>query len=134
MMIKQKITIVRIRRPPSIDLNQELQWFGRMLGLFGERDRDRSCFRIFIELLKARKLGHGLSSDELARSLDLSRGTVVHHLNNLMSQGIIISDHRRYVLRADTLQGLIQELHHDAELAFRQLGKAAEELDNYLRL
>ena len=54
-LIQQRITIIRMRRPETPSLNEELQWFGSSLGLFNLRDKDKSCFRIFIELLKATK-------------------------------------------------------------------------------
>ena len=134
MMIHRKITIISVGRPSRLSLNQELQSFGHMLGLFGERDRDKSCFRIFIELLKAKKLGRGLSSDELAILLSLTRGTVVHHINNLLDRGIIVHAGRRYVLRSDNLHQLIVDLHNDAERVFTQLENTARELDNMLSL
>jgi len=52
----RRITFVIERRPTSCDLNESMQWFGKSLGLFGNRDRDKSCYRIFVELLKATKL------------------------------------------------------------------------------
>ena len=48
-----KITIIRIRKPAQSNINKELQWLGSSLGLFGLRDKDKSCFRIFIELIKS---------------------------------------------------------------------------------
>ena len=50
---QHKITIVRINKPREHTLNEELQFLGSSLGLFGLRDKNNSCFRIFIELLKA---------------------------------------------------------------------------------
>ena len=69
----RKITIVKINRPAEKDINKELQWLGYSLGLFSIRDKDRSCYRIFLELLKAAKKGVPLSSDELAEKLNLQR-------------------------------------------------------------
>ena len=51
--IHQRITIVKIRKPVTTDVNEELQFLGNSLGLFNLRDKDKSCFRVFIELLKA---------------------------------------------------------------------------------
>ena len=53
----QRITIIKSDKPKSHGLNQELQWFGASLGLFGLRDKDKSCFRIFIALIKGLKKG-----------------------------------------------------------------------------
>ena len=66
--IRQKITIVSIKKPSQRNINQELQWLGSSLGLFNMRDKDKSCFRVFIELLKSAKSGHPLSSDEIAEA------------------------------------------------------------------
>src|SRR3989344_7938323 len=83
-IIHQRITIVKIQKPMRQNINEELQWFGNSLGLFGLRDKDQSCFRIFIELLQATKSKEGLTSDEIAYKLDLSRGTVMHHVNKMI--------------------------------------------------
>ena len=89
VFIKQRITIVNIRRPSETNVNQELQWLGTSLGLFNLRDKDKSCFRVFIELLKCAKGNRTLTSDELAAKLDLSRGTIIHHINRLMESGLV---------------------------------------------
>ena len=51
-IIRQRITIINVRKPALRTINDELQWLGSSLGLFNLRDKDKSCFRIFIELLK----------------------------------------------------------------------------------
>jgi len=74
--------IVKVRKSFTRDnVNEELRWLGNSLGLFGLRDRDSSCFRIFITLLRQTKRNEVVSSDKIAERLSLSRGTVVHHLN-----------------------------------------------------
>ena len=133
-MFVQRITIVKVRRPPRATVNDELQWFGHSLGLFGERDRDKSCFRIFIELIKAIKATGGLTSDELADRLGLTRATVVHHLNTLMERGIIRHEGNKYVMRGDRLSLLMDDIQRDAERTIQEMKQAAEELDRMLQL
>lgn len=135
MFVKiSKITITRLRRPQSHNINQELQWFGGSLGLFGLRDKDKSCFRIFIELLKAAKISEGLTSDELAFKLNLSRGTVIHHLNKLMEFGIVINRKNRYFMRVDNLKELVKALRNDLDRSFKDLENMAKEIDRVLGL
>ena len=43
-----KITIVRINQEVPEQIDEELQWIGSSLGLFNLRDKDKSCYRIFI--------------------------------------------------------------------------------------
>jgi len=102
------ITIVRLRKRPEHNINRELQWFGQTLGLFNLRDKDKSCFRIFIELIKSAKVNIPLSSDDLAFRLNLSRGTVVHHLHKLLDSGIVVPARRGYILRVDNLKDLVE--------------------------
>ncbi len=130
--IVQRITVIQTRRPPRATLNEELQWFAHALGLFGERDRDRSCFRLFLELLKATRLGEALSSEELAAACDLSRGTVVHHLNALMERGFVVQEGRRYLLRSPYLERMVDDIARDFERAAQELRRAAHEIDTIL--
>jgi len=133
-MIHQKITIISYRKPNSRDINAELQWFGNALGLFSDRDKDSSCFRLFITLLKGAKVRHAFTSDELAYQLGLSRGTVVHHLNKLMQAGIVIHSGNRYILRVDTLSMLVDEIKKDVERSLEDLKEIAEDIDSALGL
>jgi len=129
----QKITIINVRKPAR-NLNNELQWFGNSLGLFNLRDKDKSCFRVFIELLKAAKRDKPHTSDELAVKLGLSRGTVIHHINKLIESGIVVHQNNRYMLRVNNLEVLVDEIKRDAERTFDDLKKVAKEIDHLLGL
>lgn len=129
-----RIDIVRLRKPQQdAEANELLQWFGRSLGMFGLRDRDKSCFRLFIELLKSGRGDKALSSDELAYRLRLSRGTVVHHLTRLMDAGIVIKSGNSYLLREHSLATLVEEIREDMERACDDLRAVAELIDMTLR-
>ena len=104
------------------------------LGLFNLRDKDKSCFRVFIELVKTAKKGIPLSSDELAYRLDLSRGTVVHHINKLIESGIVVQANKGYILRVDNLRALIDEVEKDLRRTCDDLRSMAKEIDESLGL
>jgi predicted transcriptional regulator len=129
-----KITIILNSKPKKADINQELQWFGASLGLFGLRDKDKSNFRIFITLLEALQKGEELTSDEIATRTELTRGTVIHHLNNLMSSGIVVSNKNKYVLRMDNLEGIVDYMKKDADAAWDRLREVAQNIDRKLGL
>jgi predicted transcriptional regulator len=133
VIISQKITIVRVRKPQK-NINEELKWFGNSIGLFNERDKDKSMFRIFLELLKSNKTKHYLTSDEVALILNLSRGTVVHHLNKLIRAGIVVHEAGRYMLRVDNLEELISEIRADISRTLDDLGRVAKDIDETLGL
>ena len=124
-----KITIIKIRKPVRNELNEELQWVGASLGLFNLRDKDRSCFRIFVELLKSSKIGNGLSSDEIAFKSGLSRGTVIHHINKLIESGLVIVEERKYILREAKLEPLIDEVEKDVLRSLDGLRAIAKDID-----
>ncbi len=128
----QRITIMSIRKPVQKNVNQELQWLGSSLGLFNLRDKDKSCFRVFIEMVKSAKKGIPLSSDELAYRLGLSRGTVIHHINKLIDSGIVVPANRGYILRVDNLKDLIDEVEKDLRRTCDELRDMAEEIDESL--
>ena len=130
----RKITLIKQSKPRKGNVNTELQWFGSSLGLFGLRDKDKSCFRIFIELLKSAKPKQPISSDELALKLHLTRGTVVHHLTKLIESGIVIPARNKYLLRVDKLQDLVAELRQDIKTTMDDLEKIASDIDNVLGL
>ena len=123
---------MNIRKPVQKNVNQELQWLGSSLGLFNLRDKDKSCFRVFIEMVKSAKKGIPLSSDELAYRLGLSRGTVIHHINKLIDSGIVVPAHRGYILRVDNLRELIDEVEKDLRRTCDGLKEMAEEIDKSL--
>jgi predicted transcriptional regulator len=130
--MSKKVTIIRIRKVPSPNINQELQWMGNSLGLFNVRDRDSSCFRVFITLVRRARQNKHATSDEIAEKLNLSRGTVVHHLAKLMESGIVLREREGYILRESNMQDLIKDLHHDMERMFSELKDVAKEIDDKL--
>ena len=109
-------------------------WLGTSLGLFSLRDKDKSCYRVFIELLRAAKRNEPLSSDELGERLGLSRGTIIHHINRLIECGIVIHEGRRYLLRVDNLSTLISEMEKDFKRVFEDLKEIAGDIDDKLGL
>ena len=133
-IINQRITIINVRRPKYHNINEELQWFGNALGLFNLRDKDKSCFRLFIEIIKCTRKKNPVTSDELAERLGLTRGTVVHHLNRLMESGIVIHDKNTYILRVDSLKDLVDEVEKDIKRSLEDLRSVATDIDGWLGL
>ncbi|MFP4523936.1 MAG: ArsR/SmtB family transcription factor [Candidatus Woesearchaeota archaeon] len=131
-----RITIIKSRMDPETsNVNQLLQWLGGSLGLFNPRDKDKSCYRVFLELIRDLKRdSEGLTSDEIAAATRLSRGTVIHHLNRLMEAGIVISQKGRYALRVDTLEELVEGIRQHVNKTFDSMNDVAKYLDRQLDL
>ncbi|MFH0875394.1 MAG: helix-turn-helix domain-containing protein [archaeon] len=133
-MAGSRITLIKSRMPSVGDLNEELMWFCDSLGLFGNRDKDKSCFRMFIILLKSLKTDEELSSDEIAEKINLSRGTVVHHLRKLIDNGLVVTRNNKYSLRVDNLKEMMDEVERDLIKTISNLKKTAVEIDKKLEL
>ena len=130
-----RITIIKTSEPSNRSVNELLQWFGGTLGLFNLRDKDRSCFRIFIVLLKSVKSSpRGLSSDEIAERTSLSRGTVIYHLNKLMSVGIVFESNNKYFLKYDSLEEISESIRSEVNDAFDSLSFIGRDIDKKLNL
>lgn len=129
----RKVTIIKFNKEPIVSsLDQELQALGTSLGLFTLRDKDKSCYRIFITLIKKAKKNESITSDELAFALNLTRGTVIHHINHLLSAGIVVEKNNGYALRAENIQKLISEMKKDVDKMYDDLYLKAEKLDREL--
>ncbi|MFH1409473.1 MAG: helix-turn-helix domain-containing protein [Nanoarchaeota archaeon] len=129
-----RITIIRTRHPVKTSLNDDLQWLCQSLGLFSERDKDKSLFRIFVELLKSTRHKLPLTSDTLALRTGLSRGTVVHHINKLISSGLVIHEKGYYLIRVENLEALIDEIEGDISLTLEHMRAIAKKIDEALGL
>ncbi len=132
MQENQEITVIRTRKPADANINVLIRWIGESLGLFNSRDKDSSCYRIFIELIKSSRAGKALSSDELAYIANLSRGTVVHHVNKLMTYGLVVRVSSKYRLRQNTLSDLVDDLAKDADRMFSDIQTVAQQIDENL--
>ena len=129
-----RITIIKIKKPSKKEVNRDLQWFSESFGLFGERDKEKSCFRVFIELLKAARFGRPLTSDQIAFKSHLTRATVIHHLNKLNQSGLVLKQKNLYILRAENLENVTLEIKKDLLGMFQDLEDMARELDEELGL
>ena len=130
----RKVTIIKIEKPAKKDLNQEIQYISQSLGLFGIRDKEKSCFRVFLELLKASKNNKALSSEQIAQRSNLSRATVIHHLNHLIEHGLITYEDNRYKLIVSNMENLINEIQKNLNDVLKDLKKIAEDIDKELEL
>ena len=128
----RKLTIIKVRRNPQDNINKELQWLGNSLGLFSVRDKDSSCFRVFITLVRKAKRNEAVSSDDIAERLHLTRGTVVHHLTKLMDSGLVIREKEGYLLRESNLQHVVKNIQRDVRALFLEMEEVAKDIDESL--
>src|SRR3989338_794950 len=125
----RRIIIVN-REPPEHNPSDELKWISDSLGLFdSDRDKERSCYRIFVTLVKEKK---PLKSDDIALNSRLSRGTVVFHLNKLMDSGLVVNEDNKYKLREKKVSYLIKKLRKDVLTTLKEIEEIAKDFETKL--
>ncbi len=125
-----KIHLKKVRTPAPGDLVEDIDFICQSFGYFSQRDKNNTAGRIFRLLVK--DSGEGLTSDEIAIQLDLSRGAIIYHLNNFMAAGLVVKERNRYRLRSQSLQKSIEEIRQDTQRIFNQMLKIAQEIDDEL--
>jgi len=133
--IESEIRLVKVREmPDNKNVHEQLFWFADSLGLFNKRDKDKSCYRLFIAVIQSTKTKEMLSSDELAEKLKLSRATTIHHLKTLMKYGLVKHTNNKYILCSDSLIELIREVDNNYKRTLKQILTIAKTLDEELDL
>ena len=127
------VQIKKVRSPAPGNLEEDIDYICKSFGYFTLRDKQDSAGRIF-RLLVREGCGDndGLSSDCIAENLELSRGAIIHHLNNFIRSGLIIKENNQYRLRSQSLQKSIEEIKVDIDRIFNQMIKIAIEIDGKL--
>jgi predicted transcriptional regulator len=136
--MSRAVLVRKIRSPAPGDIDEDIDFICKSFGYFSLRDKQDSAGKIFRLLVKeACGNDEGVSSDDIANELTLSRGAIVHHLNSFISTGLVIKEYNRYRLRSGSLQKSIEEIKEDIDRIFRQMRKIAididEKLGNYYR-
>lgn len=126
--------ILDVRMPPTADFEKDVEWICKCFGFLESRDKEKTAARVFRALLEAMKMGKGLSSDELAKKIGLTRGTMVHHLNKLIQSGLAVHREGRYELRGTSLQRTVQEVKRDISRIFENIEHVARSIDETLGL
>lgn len=127
------VIIRKIRIPAPGTLDEDIDFICKSFGYFTERDKQDSAGKIFRMLVKeACGQSKGLTSDEIAHELKLTRGAIVYHLNSFIDSGLIIKERNRYRLRASSLQRCLEEIKEDMERMMKRMSKIAMEIDKNL--
>mgnify|MGYP001572605689 FL=1 len=127
-----KRIIISIEPIPETNTNEQLHWISQALGLFNERDKEKSCHRIFVELIKAKKSNDSLSSQDLADKAHLSRATVLHHLDKLIESNIVAEKNHEFELVDSDISSIILRLKKEMNDFMEEMEKISKKLDEEL--
>jgi predicted transcriptional regulator len=123
-----------VRKLSTIDFEKDLEWICRSFAFMEPRDKRKTAYNIFRAIVETARTNEGLSSDQLAEKLALSRGTMIHHLKKMMKSGLVIRHENQYKLRDRSLKSTIEEVQRDINRIFEDLQNVAETIDDTLGL
>ena len=123
-----------VKLPHRKNLENDLEWIARSLGLIGARDKEKSAMKIFKVLVRSAGDGTNLRSDGISNDVHLSRGTVVSHLNHMMACGLTVRRDNRYELRVRSMERTVDEIEKDICRVLRNIKEIARDADEYLDL
>jgi len=126
--------LLSVRKPSIAEYPTDLEWICRTFGFLELRDKQKTAYLIFKALVEANVHNDGLTSDELAEKLNLTRGTMIHHLNKMMKSGLVIFHGSKYKLRERSLKNTVEEVQRDLNRVFEDIFGIAEHVDHTLGL
>jgi predicted transcriptional regulator len=113
-------------------LNDALLFISQNLGLFNERDKEKSCHRLFIQLIEAKKTHLMLNSQELSLRSNLSRATVIHHMAKLIDLGIAKETDHKFELIERNLNFTLKKIKKQIDKLYSDMDLLTKELDRDL--
>ena len=130
----KQITIKNLKQPLENDVNEDIDWFCESLGIFGERDKNKTSVSIFKKIINDSFKGKNASVDSIAEEGKISRTTVMHHINVMKDAGLVVKEGTFFELRARSLQKIVDEIELDIERTLNSIRKIAEDIDNEMAL
>jgi len=126
--------LLSVRKPTTAEYETDLEWLCRTFGFLESRDKQKTAYLIFKALVEATAHNNGLTSDELAEKLSLTRGTMIHHLNKMMKSVLVIFHESKFKLRERSLKNTMEEIRRDINRLFENIFEISESIDRSLGL
>jgi predicted transcriptional regulator len=120
------IFLKKINKPHSHNPKTEFEWFCESLGLTTGRDIENTSRKIIIRLVENKNRFQGISTEDIAKDLDIPVSRVNHHLRNLIKSGFIYRKNKKIYFRGGSLRAAIEEMRRDAERIFEDLENMAK--------
>ncbi|MBW2984278.1 helix-turn-helix domain-containing protein [Candidatus Woesearchaeota archaeon] len=134
MKALKQFVVKKLREPTEKQLNEDIEWVCSSLGFMTPRDQDKTAFKILMALVNSAKEGKGLTSEELARRVEPTIGSVIYHLKKLMKAGLVVKLESTYELRMKSLLSTIDEIQKDINITLEDIKKVAEDIDDKVGL
>ncbi len=126
----RRIVIFELEAPKKPNVQEEIKWLCRCLGL--DPDKDRLAFEIFLHLLAANRKGDGIKTIDMTKNSNVTQAAVVYHMNMFMRSGLVEKRGAKYFLRARTLSETMAEVETDFTRRMELLKHIARNIDEQM--
>ena len=130
----EELIIKNLKPLPERDMKKDLEWFCDSFGIIGERDKEKTGFKIFKIILNSTKEGDPLKINDITVKTKLSRTTVIHHLKRMEESGLVIEKKRNYELRMECLHKVVDEIENDILRSLKEIKQIAKDIDEDLEI
>lgn len=129
-----KYTFKVFRKFPEENIPEDIRWVCYALDIVHPRDKDETVIQIFIELLEAVQKERGVTTQEIATKMGITRGTVLHHMKRLAHRGLVVRKGSIYELREHSLSYSIDRIVEDVNRYVNDILHVSEAIDRFYGL
>lgn len=123
----EKLVIRQISKPDNTDPDALSEWFCDVFGLSVKGSELEPT--MLKEIVGGSVNGEGVTSKDLNEKLEVPRTTVIYHLNQFISTGLVIRKGRKYYLRSEDMASTLEEMQADMEREFNKMIDFAQRMD-----
>ena len=127
-----EVTIRRLKKPKTMDLEGSLEWFCECLGLSKGRDIEKTSIKLLTCFLRHSRKENDISPEIIAKDMGMARSTIVHHLQRYEKAGLVVKTRKGYELRERTLEEVVREIERDVEKELERIREVARKIDEML--
>ena len=130
----QQIILRNLQRPKKGNVYEDIEWLGNSLGFVNGRDTEKMANQILLSVLDEFAKEGSVSSEQIARELNVALQRVNYHIRSLIDSGFLYRDRKLIFLRQGSVKSAVEEMRRDANRTFDNLSMIAEEIDQTLGL
>lgn len=129
-----RIIIRDVDKPRRSGKKNNVKWVCDSLGFVNGRDLDCVSFKLIYKLLNLFSKNDLISTDEVAKLLDIDSHRVNYHIRVLMESGIVFRKKRKIALRGGSLSSAIEEMKRNSDNMFNRILEVSRKIDSDFKL
>ena len=130
----RQFNIKKLKEPTEQNTDKDIEWVCGSLGFITPRDQEKTAYVILKAIIKSAKKKKGMTSEELNKLVEPTRGSVIYHLKRLIKSGLVVKIGSAYELKMNSLTNTIEEMRKQTNLVLDDIQKVAEDIDEAVGL